>query len=89
MSVSMSVSVSVSVFIGLFSYRHINKRLRKMNRPSMEFHSNLSIRANIETEMDTIICQCGFEKVNFQDQFKSGQKRKAWDRKILLYQRIP
>ena len=46
-------------------YRHANVRLRKMERPELDNVSSqsLNMRSNVEREIDEVICQCGFTRV--------------------------
>mmetsp|Transcript_16168 Transcript_16168/g.46435 ORF Transcript_16168/g.46435 Transcript_16168/m.46435 type:complete len:326 (-) Transcript_16168:1219-2196(-) len=82
-------------------YGKANTRLRKMNRPELDLvtSQSLSMRGNIEEEVEKIILACGFrrltseekegsDKVNSgSDHAKQAAKRTAWKRLIQVYVR--
>lgn len=57
-----------------------------MSRPDVQTVPKLSLRANVETEIDNIVLSCGFEKIDIDTIFSEG-KKKSWDRQIQLYVR--
>jgi len=58
-----------------------------MNRPDVDTIPNLELRANIENEINRIVCDFGFRKIEMKGLAKEG-KKKGWDREIQLYKRI-
>ena len=80
-------------------YGRANTRLRKMNRPELDSinSQSLSMRGNIEEEVEKIILECGFRRLTSEekggrDEVNNGgdkerAKRTAWKRLIQLYVR--
>ena len=77
-------------------YGRANTRLRKMDRPELDSVTSqeLSMRGNIEEEVEKIILTCGFRRVTAaeEDNERSSgsgdeHKRTAWKRQIQLYVR--
>lgn len=63
-----------------------------MNRPTLDVSSErLKLRTNIEEAIDSIITDCGFEKVNFDNKIQGTvaetTKRTPWKRSLTLYQK--
>ena len=75
-------------------YGRANSRLRKMDRPELDSVSSqtLTMRGNIEDEVEKVILACGFRRVTAEEENKEGSissdvKRTAWKRQIQLYVR--
>ena len=76
-------------------YGRANTRLRKMDRPELYSvtSQSLTMRGNIEEEVEKIILACGFRRVDAAEEKKerntgtSDAKRTAWKRQIQLYVR--
>jgi len=47
-----------------FSYRKVNTRLRKMDRPEVDGISKLQYRHSIDEVIDEIVTACGFRRIN-------------------------
>lgn len=66
-------------------YGRVNVRLRKMNRPEEDISiARLKIRNNIEAEIDRILCECNFTRVEVQE-VRSSEILSKWKRNIQLY----
>ena len=76
-------------------YGRANTRLRKMDRPELDLvtSQSLTMRGNIEEEVEKIILACGFRRVTAAEEDKerytgtSDANRTAWKRQIQLYVR--
>lgn len=73
-------------------------RLRKLGRPEVDVSTErLQLRENIEIEVDRILKDCGFDKVDISHQADTDTKentpkkdetnRTVWKRKLQLYRR--
>jgi hypothetical protein len=66
-------------------YGRVNVRLRKMNRPEEDLSvARLKIRNNIEAEIDRILCECNFERVEVHDG-RPYEILSKWKRNLQLY----
>lgn len=73
---------------GRGSYRKANARLRKMGRPELDVtHSRLSMRPEIEREIDAVVRRCGFRRVVL-DGDGGAEALTAWNRSLRLYEKI-
>jgi Bicoid-interacting protein 3 (Bin3). len=69
-------------------YGRVNVRLRKMNRPEEDISTTrLKIRSNIEAEIDRILCECNFTRVDV-NQGRSSEIVSKWKRNLQLYRRM-
>lgn len=57
------------VFYAICSYRKANTRLRKMGRPELDdvTASRLTMRPDIEKEIESVISKCGFRRVTLEE----------------------
>ena len=85
------------------SYRSVNVRLRKLGRPEVDVSTErLQLRENIEYEVDRILKDFGFDKVDVDvdvshqaddtnehayTKKKDKTSRTVWKRKLQLYRR--
>jgi len=75
-------------------YRTVNERLRKRNRPEVDL-SSLFMRPNIEQEIDKVIMNCDFRRVEIKISSKydskqnsgQGARSTSWQRSLRLYER--
>ena len=79
------------------SYRSVNVRLRKMNRPEEDISAErLKMRTNIESEIDRVLVTFGFERVLVVTKEAAGDSikddssqvtRTRWNRNLQIYRR--
>lgn len=86
----------------LFSYRKVNTRLRKIGRPELEdvTSTRLTLRPEIEKEIECIIIRCGFRRVVTKSSTKEKEVTEdgeaafpddaitSWNRSLRLNERI-
>jgi hypothetical protein len=77
------------------SYRKANTRLRKMGRPELEdvTSTRLTLRPEIEKEIECIITRCGFRRVLTKSTMdekvaKDDDAITSWNRSLRLYERF-
>lgn len=88
--------------LSLFSYRKANIRLRKMGLPELDdvTSARLKLRPAIEEEIEKIIEQCGFQRVQvkpptdaqtYEVKESTGDEKSeattSWNRTLHLYER--
>lgn len=70
-------------------YGRVNARLRKMNRPEEDISvERLKLRNNIEDEIEKILRECNFIRVEVSSPSEGFKPRTKWQRNLELYRHL-